>query len=262
MLINSNDVLNINEGFNLFEIDTDKDFNLDLNINKNCNIFIDIKDANNININGSINSDATIVFWNNSNNDIKTFENYNVLSNGNLNIAYGECNNNKTIRNVDVNLIEDNASALVSSASLVNCLKDYRIKVISKAKNTLGNMKNFAVVLKDGKLVIDAIGKIEKGAKRSKSHQVSRALCFNDKQSSTILPELLIDENDVEASHAMSIGRVDDKHLYYMMSRGLSLNECTSLLSLGYLLPIIDYIDDETLKNTLKKEIESKLENV
>lgn len=260
MLINKNPI--IKEGFNLFEIDTDNDLDLSFDIDLNCNLFIKIIKAKKINVNCNVNKNATIVFWNDSSIKIETKENYNVLNNAEFTLAYVECNDYETIRDLNVYLDDDHTSALVSSASLLNCLKQYRINVVNKAKNTFADMKNYAVVLDKGKLVIDAIGKIEKGSKKSSSHQTSRALCFGDKQTTTILPELLIDENDVQASHAMSIGRVDDKHLYYMMSRGLSLKECTNLISLGYLLPITEYIADETLRNTLRNQLESKLSNV
>lgn len=35
-------------------------------------------------------------------------------------------------------------------------------------------------------------------------------------------PILLIDENDVVAGHAASVGRVDPLQLFYLMSRGIS----------------------------------------
>ena len=111
----------------------------------------------------------------------------------------------------------------------------------------------------DGSLVIDAVGRIVKGAHRSESHQTSRALCFEDGQTSKILPELLIDEDDVQASHAMSIGRMDEDQLYYMMSRGLSVEECASLVSTGYLMPVCDVIDHEELRTALRQELERKL---
>ena len=33
---------------------------------------------------------------------------------------------------------------------------------------------------------------------------------------------LYIDEYDVKASHEASVGKIDEDHLYYLMSRGLS----------------------------------------
>ena len=57
----------------------------------------------------------------------------------------------------------------------------------------------------------------------------------------------------------MSIGRVDDEQLYYMMSRGLTLQQCTALLSAGYLLPVADVIEDPQVQSLLRAELERKL---
>ena len=69
----------------------------------------------------------------------------------------------------------------------------------------------------------------------------------------------MIDENDVQASHAMSIGRVDEDQLYYMMSRGLSIEQCTSLISTGYLMPITEILSNEELRSSLAEEMERKI---
>ena len=71
--------------------------------------------------------------------------------------------------------------------------------------------------------------------------------------------ELLIDENDVQASHATTLGRVDEDQLYYMQSRGLTQKQCTSLISTGYLMPVTRFIEDETLKTKLQEEMERKI---
>lgn len=262
MLIIDNRTFDINEGFNIFEIDSDNDVNITLDIDIRCNIFFRVINASKIIINGNITNLVSIVFWNDSNKDLETIENYNVLDDSDLTLAYCECNDYKTNRDLNVYLKGLNSKSLISSASLVNTNKQYRINQVNSGIRSFGDIKNYAVVLDSGKLMIDAIGKIEKGAKKARSHQTSRALCFGENQNSTILPELLIDENDVQASHAMSIGRVDDKQLYYMMSRGLTMKQCTSLISLGYLLPIVEYIADEKLKELLQSQLESKLSNV
>ena len=120
-------------------------------------------------------------------------------------------------------------------------------------------MRNYAVILKDGRFLMDAAGAIEKGAHVSESHQTSRALCFDDTMAATIIPALLIDDNDVKASHAASVGRVDEEQLYYLQSRGLNMNDCMRLISTGYLMPITETISDERLRETLKKELEEKI---
>ena len=261
MIIRQDSRIELNGGFQTVDIDTDTDLNLELDINGSGNLFFRIRNAGKIKIHGKVpeEKDVAILFWNDTDKRIETDESYEVERDGSLSLAYGECNEGDTSRNVQVELSGSSAHADLSSASLVRNRKDYRMFAVNSAEKTSAEIKNYAVVLKDGKLMIDAVGKIINGAKRSKSHQVSRALSFEEGQNTTILPELLIDENDVEASHAMSIGRVDENQLYYMMSRGLNMKECTMLISLGYLLPITDIIANEEMREALRDELERKI---
>ena len=73
---------------------------------------------------------------------------------------------------------------------------------------------------------------------------------------------LLIDENDVEASHATSLGQPDENQLYYMQSRGLSRQSAMELITLGYLLPIASKIQNEKLRDILEKQIELKVKEL
>ena len=47
----------------------------------------------------------------------------------------------------------------------------------------------------------------------------------------------MIDENDVTAGHAASIGQVDPEDMYYLMSRGLSESEATEMIVMGFVEP-------------------------
>ena len=74
-----------------------------------------------------------------------------------------------------------------------------------------------------------------------------------------VIPLLLIDENDVKASHAQTIGQPDEDQLYYLQSRGLTNRQAMGLLSIGYLLPVLERIRDEDLKKELQQTMESKV---
>ncbi len=249
------------DGYNEFEIDAARNVQITFRSSAQSDVFVRIKNAKKVKIRTftEANARASYLFWNEMDQTLDVEESHEVLQDGNLTVAYGECNRAVTNRDTYVALRQQGATALLSSASLVDCAKNYQMQVVNFAPHTYGNIENYAVVLADGRLMIDAIGKIVKGAYGSESHQTSRALSFAAGQSSTILPELLIDENDVQASHAMSIGRVDDEQLYYLMSRGLSMKQCTALLSTGYLLPITNVISNEVIQQKLKEELEGKI---
>ena len=106
---------------------------------------------------------------------------------------------------------------------------------------------------------MEATGKIEKGAHDSASHQTTRVLTMSEKHNSEVHPVLLIDENEVKASHATTLGQPDENQLYYLQTRGLSRSQALGLLTLGYLLPISELFDNEEIKEKLKNEIEKKV---
>ena len=57
---------------------------------------------------------------------------------------------------------------------------------------------------------------------KANAEQESRVLMLSEKARGDANPILLIDEDDVTAGHAASVGRVDPTQLYYLMSRGIS----------------------------------------
>ncbi|MBQ6493808.1 MAG: SufD family Fe-S cluster assembly protein [Erysipelotrichaceae bacterium] len=251
----------LDQDFIKLEIDSSDKLELEFEPVNDCNVFININSVNELTVKGETKADqrVSLFFWNGCNEPVCISSFFEVKENGELILGFGECNGADTFIDATVELKEKKAKATVSTASLVNSEKDYRIRVINSAVNTEAQIKNYAVVLNKGRLTIDAVGKIVNGAHKSRSHQVSRALSFEEGQKVTILPELLIDENDVQASHAMSIGRVDENQLYYMMSRGLNIRECTMLISMGYLLPIADIIEDKELQDTIRNQLENRI---
>ncbi|MBR5289402.1 MAG: SufD family Fe-S cluster assembly protein, partial [Erysipelotrichaceae bacterium] len=150
----------------------------------------------------------------------------------------------------------------MNSAVLSKGEKQLVTAIVHENLETKSYMNHSAVLLEGGKLHLDATGKIIKGAKGSKSHQKSRALTFDQPKYATVLPQLLIDENDVEASHATTVGQIDENQMYYLQSRGLTKNEATQLITLGALLPIAEVLSDALLKAQMKEKIEAKVNQV
>ena len=256
-----NENLRLSGGYQEYEIDSERDLELTFTAEEDCDVFVRIRNAVNLRVRWFIAHvvKASVLFWNVSGQPVKMDQSADVMRNSDLTMAFGECGAAQTDINAYVALREEGAQSLLSTASLVSTHKNYHLQTVNFAPHTYGDMKNYAVVLNKGVLMIDAVGSIVKGAYRSESHQTSRALSFEEGQKSTILPELLIDENDVQASHAMSIGRMDEDQLYYMMSRGLSVQQCTSLISTGYLMPVTEVLKNESLRQKLKEEMERKI---
>jgi Fe-S cluster assembly protein SufD len=56
------------------------------------------------------------------------------------------------------------------------------------------------------------------------------------------------------------LGQPDENQLYYMQSRGMNRTQAIQLLTIGYLLPIATIIDDETVREEIREEIEKKVQ--
>ncbi len=122
--------------------------------------------------------------------------------------------------------------------------KEFVVSFKHLAKDTYAEMNNYGVCEDHSRLVFSGIGHILKGSIRSKTHQNARIMVFDPQCQAFANPILKIDENDVEASHAATVGKVNDEHLFYLTSRGLKEEEAKQLITLGYLKPILQYFDD------------------
>ncbi len=72
-------------------------------------------------------------------------------------------------------------------------------------------------------------------------------------------PILLIDEDDVTAGHAASVGRIDPLQMFYLMSRGLSRLEAERLIIHGFLQPVVAELPIQAVKDRLSEVIERKV---
>ena len=70
---------------------------------------------------------------------------------------------------------------------------------------------------------------------------------------------LLIEENDVKASHGSSIGKIDDETMFYLCSRGLSKSDATNLICLGKVEYLINKIDDKEIKESLINKFKERM---
>ncbi len=160
-----------------------------------------------------------------------------------------------------INLVGNNASANIINAAISakEQVKIVTSKIIHKAKNTKGNIDNFGVSKDHSNLVFNGWGVIEKGQINSEATQTQKIMIFDKNSRGAANPFLLIDENDVVASHAAAIGQMNPDHLYYLQSRGLSVKEAKELIILGYIMPVVDKIKNDELRESFYKKIKERI---
>lgn len=120
-------------------------------------------------------------------------------------------------------------------------------------------METRAVMRDSATAIINGVTKIEKGATKANGHQTERVLMLSPKARGDANPILLIDEDDVKADHAASVGRVNEEQIYYLMSRGITREVAERLIIRGFLTPIVSEVPIEAVREELERMIEGKL---
>ena len=70
---------------------------------------------------------------------------------------------------------------------------------------------------------------------------------------------LLCTEDDVEGNHSTASGKVDEKSLFYIMSRGFSEKEAIKLIVRARFNKIIERIKDDKIKEEILSQIDERL---
>lgn len=164
--------------------------------------------------------------------------------------------------NSNVILYGDNSKSEVNLSSLVNknYCKKYNISFSHIGENTSSNLNGYGVSQDEGNLIIKGISHIEKGSIKSKANQIAKIILFDKTSKASASPILKIDCDDIKANHGCAIGALNQEHLYYLLSRGLSLFEAKRIITEGYLLPIAKHFNSDE-EQLIKQTIEGSIKN-
>lgn len=176
--------------------------------------------------------------------------------------ALGVMNEGNVIADFDSDLIGNGSHAelKVVAASSGRQIQGIDTRVTNYGNNSIGHILQHGIILERGTLTFNGIGHIIKGAKGADAQQESRVLMLSDKARSDANPILLIDENEVTAGHAASIGQVDPEDMYYLMSRGIDKETAERLVIRGFLGTVITEIPVKAVRDEMIAVLDEKLD--
>ncbi len=164
---------------------------------------------------------------------------------------------------VNVRLVGEDANVYwrVGAVAARNDKKEFKFNLHNEVPHTTVNMDLYGLVRGNGKLTFVGSGHIAKDAVQAATHQTSKIVIFDPESIAISEPNLYIDENDVEASHSSGIGKIDDEQLFYLCSRGITPDEAKRQITLGYLMPAINLINDDLVRGIITERMEWKIVN-
>lgn len=112
-------------------------------------------------------------------------------------------------------------------------------KALHLAPYTTSTITSKSVSVNGGRSSYRGMVKIIKGAKGSKSFVRCDALLLDKLSRSDTYPVNIVNEQDVTLGHEASVSKIGEQQLFYLMSRGLSESQATSLIVNGFIEPIV-----------------------
>lgn len=100
----------------------------------------------------------------------------------------------------------------------------------------------------------------KKGCKKATGNENEACMLLSDTAKSIALPMLLCSEEEVEGNHSSSAGKIGEKELFYIMSRGFELKEAMKLMVRARFNQILEKIENEELREEILQEIDKRLD--
>ena len=111
-------------------------------------------------------------------------------------------------------------------------------KVEALGKNVSMTVNSKSISKGGGTAIYRGVVYIGPNAKGTKGSISCESLMLDDQSRSDTIPDIVIENDDIDLGHEAKIGRIPDEDIYYLMSRGLSEEDAKAMLVRGFAEPI------------------------
>jgi Fe-S cluster assembly protein SufB len=117
--------------------------------------------------------------------------------------------------------------------------QDAGAKLVHCAPHTTGRIVSKSLSKNGGRSSYRGLVRVEKGAVHSKCNVVCDALILDPRSRSDTYPYIEICEQNVSVGHEASVSKIGEEQLFYLMSRGLSEPEASTMIVNGFIEPLV-----------------------
>ena len=165
---------------------------------------------------------------------------------------------------LDVHLVGEGAEANVYGAYV--CGGEEKVKIAVDMYHDVPhcNSRQLFKGIAGGVSKVDFYGKIivAQDAQRTEAYQENHNILLTDGAKVDTKPQLEIYADDVKCSHGATIGRLNEEELFYMRSRGISLEDAKVLQMISFIAPVLEHVEDEARREHASSELETAIRNV
>ena len=124
------------------------------------------------------------------------------------------------------------------------------------------NMDASGVLLDNSTKVYRGTIDLKEGAKGARGFEKEDTLLFSPKIINKSVPLILCHEEDVEGDHGATIGRIDEKLMFYIKSRGIDEKAAKQLMTEAYINAVTEKIGDDETEDRVIKYVSEVFNNV
>ncbi len=129
-------------------------------------------------------------------------------------------------------------------------------------ESSISNEHYKGIIDKESNGVFNGKIYVRQKAQKTNAFQANNNILLSDSAKVNTKPQLEIWADDVKCSHGCTVGQLDKDALFYLMSRGISRKDATSLLLSAFSTDITDKIDDEDIREKYKSIILKELDEL
>lgn len=161
---------------------------------------------------------------------------------------------------LDINLVGERASTSVGSLlyAVGKSHVDHQIRIDHQAPNCSSRTVGRALAQDRGRVVLDALVHVARGADGTDSDQQLASLLLTPGAEANVKPELEIYADDVACAHGSTVGQLDDDAEVYLRTRGLSRDEARALLTQSFVRPALQRVP-AAFRPTVRRHLVDRL---
>lgn len=162
---------------------------------------------------------------------------------------------------VNVQLRESGSQAKLFGLMLTDGRQhlDYQTMQDHQAPHTESDLTFKNALLGRSRTVFRGVVWLHPEAQQTAAYQSAHALLLNSQARADAIPILEIEADDVRCKHGATTGRIDDDHMFYLMSRGLSYQEAQRMIVSGFLETVVVEFPVEGFREKIRLAVDARI---
>ena len=174
-----------------------------------------------------------------------------------------EAGASETLSDIEISLLGEGSKADVAALYLGTQSRriDMNYVINQGAKRTEAEMEVHGALLGESDKIFRGTLNFLEGAKGSVGRENEEVMLLSPNVRNRSVPLMLSHEDDVDGHHAVSIGKMDEEKLFYLMCRGMDLAEARQLVVEAAFHPILSRIREDELRREVNLFLKEGLSN-